>query len=49
MGGRCRGHRADLDMLNFRYDIDISGISQRRINYEVEIGYHMRKLFRSTQ
>lgn len=31
-------------MLNFRYDIDISGISYERINYEVEIGYHARRI-----
>lgn len=42
------GGREELDMWSLRYCIDIFGISQRRINYEVEMKHHIHEVPRSS-
>ena len=50
IGGRGGAEGTErIDMLDLRYGINISGISQRRINYEVIMRYQMQEVSRSTQ
>lgn len=42
--GRCREDGGELDLLNLKYHIGISGIY-----YEVEMQYHMHEVLRNIQ